>query len=281
MLAGDAGADPEYLTVIRERFGLDRPLPAQIGSYLAEAARGDLGFSAVQGQPVSEAIVERIPASLLLGGTALALAATFGVALGILAAARRGRPLDAAVSVGSLLAYSVPVFWLGQLLVFAFAVRLGWLPAGGMTDAEGGAGAIEVLRHLTLPATALALLLLALIVRVTRAAMIDALEQEYVTVARAKGVSERRVLLRHALPNAARPIVTVLTGDVGIVLTGAVLAETVFVWPGLGRLLYDSVLSRDTPTLAGILLLSAAVVVTANIAADVLYRLLDPRAGFR
>ena len=281
VLAGQSGADPEYLAEIRERLELDRPLPYQVASYLGHVVRGDLGFSVVRGQPVSDAILGRLGPSALLAGAALALAAVFGVLLGVVAAARRGGIVDAAISVLSLVGYSVPVFWLGQLLVALFAVRLHWLPAGGMRSAEGPSGMLDLAWHLVLPAGSLALLLLALVVRVTRAAMIDALEQEYTTVARAKGLPERRVLFKHALRNALRPVVTVLTGYLGLVLTGAVLVETVFVWPGLGRLLYDSVLARDTPMLTGILIVSASLVVVANLAADVLYRVLDPRAGFR
>lgn len=243
--------------------------------------QGDLGFSVVRGQPVSDAIRSRLGASALLAGAALALAAALGVLLGVIAASRRGGIADGAISVVSLLGYSVPVFWLGQLLVALFAVRLHWLPAGGMRSAEGASGVLDVARHLLLPAGCLSLLLVALVVRVTRAAMIDALGQDYAVVARAKGLPERRVLFKHALRNALRPVVTVLTGYLGLVLTGAVLVETVFVWPGLGRLLYDSVLARDTPMLTGILIFSATLVVLANVLADILYRLLDPRAGFR
>lgn len=281
VLAGQSGAGPEYLAEIRERLDLDRPLPYQVASYLRGVAQGDLGFSVVRGQPVTHAIGARLWPSALLAGTALALAATLGVLFGVLAAARRGGARDAAISVASLLGYSVPVFWLGQLLVALFAVRLHWLPAGGMRSADAASGVVDVLRHLVLPAGTLALLLAALVIRVTRAAMIDSLEQDYAVVARAKGLPERHVLFKHALRNALRPVVTVLTGYLGLVLTGAVLVETVFVWPGLGRLLYDSVLARDTPMLTGILVFSATLVVVANILADVLYRLLDPRTGFR
>ena len=281
VLAGQSGADPAYLTLLRQHFHLDRPLPEQVGSYLLAVARGDLGYSAVQGEPVSDVIRSRLGATLLLGGAALAFAAIGGVALGILAAVRRGGILDGLVATLSLLAYSIPVFWLGQLLIALLAVRLHWLPAGGMHSAVGNAGAVDLVRHLVLPSLTLGALLLALVVRVTRAAMIDALQEEYVRAARARGLPEWRVVLRHALPNALRPTVTVLTGDLGVVLTGAVLVETVFVWPGLGRLLYDSVLSRDTPTLVGVLLLSASVIFSANLLADVIYRLLDPRVRFR
>lgn len=281
VLAGQAGADPAYLALIRRRFQLDQPLPYQIVAYLREAAQGDLGFSAIQGRPVRDAITRRLPASLLLAGTALALAAALGITLGVIAASRGGGLVDGAISVLSLLAYSLPVFWLGQLLIALFAVRLHWLPAGGMESAYGSGGVVDVVRHLVLPASTLALLLVALIVRVTRTAMAEALVEDYVTAARARGASEPRVLIHHALPNALRPVVTVLTGYLGLLLTGAVLVETVFVWPGLGRLLYDAVLSRDTPMLAGLLLFSAALVIVANVLADVLYRVLDPRTRFR
>ena len=281
VLAGQSGADPGYLEEIRERLDLDRPLPYQVASYLRGAVQGDLGFSVVRGQPVSDAIVARLGASALLAGAALTLAALLGVLLGVAAASRRGGVADAAISVLAVLGYSVPVFWLGQLLVALFAVRLHWLPAGGMRSAAGDSGVLDVARHLLLPAGSLTVLLVALVVRVTRAAMVDALQQDYAVVARAKGLPERRVLYRHALRNALRPVLTVLTGYLGLVLTGAVLVETVFVWPGLGRLLYDSVLARDTPMLTGILIFSTTLVVLANLVADVLYRILDPRAGFR
>lgn len=281
VLAGQAGADPEYLALIRERLDLDRPLVYQIETWVRNAAQGDLGFSVIQGRPVREAILARLPASALLAAAALLLAAVLGIGFGVIAAARRGSAVDAAISIGSLIAYSLPVFWLGQLLVALFAVRLQWLPAGGMRSADGPSCLLDVVRHLILPATTFSLLLAALLVRVTRTATSEALAEDYVGAARAKGASERRVLLHHALPNALRPVVTVLTGYLGIVLTGAVLVETVFVWPGLGRLLYDSVLSRDTPMLAGLLLFAATLVVTANVVADVLYRLLDPRTRFR
>lgn len=281
VLAGQAGADEEYLVLIRERLQLNRPLPYQISSYVKAAAQGDLGYSLVQGRPVRDAILDRLPASLLLAGTALAFAALIGVTLGSIAGSRRGGSVDAAISLASLLAYSLPVFWLGQLLVALFAVRLHWLPAGGIRSAEDPGGVVDVLRHLILPAGTLALLLVPLLVRVTRTSVIDALGQEYVMVARAKGLSERQVLLRHALPNALRPVVTILTGYLGLVLTGAVLVETVFVWPGLGRLLYDAVLARDTPMLAGLLIVSASLVVVANLIADIIYRVLDPRTDFR
>lgn len=280
VLAGQAGTDPEYLELIRDRYDLDEPVPRQVALYVLSAVQGDLGFSAVRGQPVRDAILDRLWPSFLLAGTAFLIAAVLGIALGVLAAARHGGLLDASISVLSLLAYSIPVFWLGQILVGVFAVNLNWLPAGGMRDAANPGGVGDVAAHLVLPASTLALLLVALIVRVTRAAMKDALAEPHIVVAHSKGLTERRVVGKHALRNALRPVVTVLTGYLGLVLTGTVIVETVFVWPGLGRLLYDSVLARDTPMLAGILLLTAALVFLANLAADILYRALDPRVGF-
>src|SRR5215210_6851512 len=178
VLAGQAGADPAYLELLRDRFDLDRSLPHQVASYLLAVGRGDLGYSAVQGQPVWDVIRSRLPASLLLGGTALAFAGFAGVGLGTLAAVRRGRALDGAVSLLALLAYSIPVFWLGQLLIALLAVKLHWLPTGGMRSAVGDSGPWDVVRHLVLPAATLGALLLALVVRVTRAAMIDVLQED-------------------------------------------------------------------------------------------------------
>jgi len=283
-LAGASGADPEYLALLRERLGIDAPLPYQIGAYLLGVLQGDLGFSTVQGQPVVDVVVGRLPATLLLAGSALVFAGVGGVLLGVVAAARRGIRLDGAISVGSLIAFSLPVFWLGQLMVGLFAVRLGLLPAGGMTSAERMGGlerALDVWRHLLLPATALGSLLLALVLRTTRAAMIEALGEDYVTAARGRGIREPAVLLRHALRNALRPVITVITAEVALVLTGAVLVERVFAWPGLGTLLLDSVLTRDTPTLVGILLLSAFVVAVVNLLGDLLYMRVDPRVTYR
>jgi peptide/nickel transport system permease protein len=283
VLAGQSG-DPQYLAVLREELGLDRSLGYQIGAYLLGVAQGDLGFSTVQGQPVLDVVGGRLPATLLLAGTALTISAVGGVVLGVIAAARRGSRLDAGISVGSLLGYSIPVFWLGQLLVALLAVRLHWLPAGGMTSAGEQLGAIErvldVARHLLLPGATLGLLLMALVVRTTRAAMLDVLDEDYVMAARGRGIRSEAVLFRHALRNALRPVITVVTAELGVVLGGLVLIEAVFSWPGLGTLLLDSVLSRDTPTLVGLLLFSSFAVAGANLLGDLLYMRVDPRVSY-
>jgi peptide/nickel transport system permease protein len=206
------------------------------------------------------------------------------VLLGVLAASRRGSRLDTGISIGSLLGYSIPVFWFGQLLVALLAVRLGWLPAGGMTSAGEQLGGFErvldVARHLILPSVTLGTLLMALVIRTTRAAMLDVLGDDYVMAARGRGLREEAVLLRHALRNALRPVITVITAELGVVLGVMVLVEAVFSWPGLGTLLLDSVLSRDTPTLVGLLLFSSFVVAAANLLGDLLYMWVDPRVRY-
>jgi peptide/nickel transport system permease protein len=284
VLAGQSG-DAQYLAELREQFSLDRSLGYQIGAYLLNVARGDLGFSVVQGRPVLEAILSRLPATLLLAGTSLTIAWAAGVLLGVLAASRPGSRLDAGISIVSLVGYSIPVFWFGQLLVALLAVRLGWLPAGGMTSAGEQLGAFErvldVARHLILPSATLGILLMALVIRTTRAAMLDVLGDDYVMAARGRGIREEAVLLRHALRNALRPVITVITAELGVVLGVMVLVEAVFSWPGLGTLLLDSVLSRDTPTLVGLLLFSSFVVAAANLLGDLLYMWVDPRVRYR
>ncbi len=279
-LAGDGG-DAAYYAAMRARYGLDRPLPEQFGRYTLAILRGDLGYSFSYGQPVGRVIVGRLPATLLLTGTALALSTALGILLGVLTATRPHSALDHGVAVATLTAYAMPVFWLGQLLVLLFAVRLGLLPVQGMVSVrEGYTGArhlLDVARHLALPALTLALPQLALTARLTRTGLREALAEEYIATARAKGLAERAVLWRHALRNALLPVVTALGGHVGVLLTGAALTETVFAWPGLGRLLLDAALKRDYPLLMAIFLLVSLVVVAANLLTDLVYTALDPR----
>lgn len=279
-LAGPAGGDPGYLAGLRRQLGLDRPIFNQIGGYVIAVFRGDLGFSVVQGRPVLEVILGRLPATLLLAGAAIVIAAVLGTVLGTLAAARQGTRRDAAISVGSLMAYSLPVFWVGQLLIGLLAVRLDWLPTGGMTSVPkptGVAYLADVALHLVLPAGVLSFLLLGLVVRTSRTAVIEVLGEDYMRTAKALGVGEARRLYRHAGPNALRPVITVVTSEAAVVFTGTILVETVFSWPGLGRLMFDSVLARDRPVLVGVLLFSAFVVSALNLLADLLYAALDPR----
>lgn len=284
-LAGSGGGDPHYLAVLREHLGLNRSVPDQLLSYVTGVLHGDLGFSVVRGRPVGGVLLERLPATLLLVGTAITLSTLGGIVLGVAAAARPRTLRDGAISSGSLVVYSLPVFWLGQLAVGLFAVRLRWLPTGGMTSIVASVSAperlLDLARHLVLPAGVLALLLMGLVVRITRTSMIEVLKEDYIVAAVGRGLPARRVLYRHALRNAARPVLSVVTNQLGLVLSAAVLVETVFSWPGLGRLLLDSVLTRDNPMLVGLLLFSSISVVLVNFAADVLYTLLDPRIGYR
>jgi peptide/nickel transport system permease protein len=280
-LVGDFPAPDEYVRRVREEFGLDRPLIVQFGLYVGALARGDLGFSFVYRKPVATLIAERAGATALLTLTALVFASTLGVALGVLAARRPFSALDSLVSAGSVVGFSVPVFWLGQLLILVFAVVLGWLPAQGMESVrerhEGWARAGDVALHLLLPAFALSLRFLGMTARLARSSMLEVLGRDYIRSAQAKGAGEVRVLVRHALPNAVLPIITLVGYNLGFVLAGSALVETVFGWPGMGRLLYDSVFARDSPVLLGIMVTVSVTVVVANLLTDLLYVYVDPR----
>lgn len=280
ILAGDAG-DAAYYAEMRAKFGLDRPLPEQLAAYVANAARGDLGVSFAHRRPVLEVIADRVPATLLLMLTALALSTMLGIGLGALAARHAGRPLDHAVTIGTLLGAATPAFWLGQVLVIVFAWGLGWFPVQGMTTARGVAPGlaqvVDVAHHMVLPVATLALLQLALVTRLVRAGVREALLEEYARTAAAKGVGRGGVVLRHALPNAMLPVVTVVGSHFGTLLTGAVLTEIIFAWPGIGRLLYDATLARDHPLLMAIFIVASTSVVAANLVTDLVYGRLDPR----
>lgn len=281
-LAGEYG-DESYYRAMRERFGLDRPLPQQLLTYLVNVVQGDLGVSFVRGRPALAVVLERLPATLLLAGTALFLSTTVGLTLGVMAARRAGRPMDAGLRVVALLGYATPSFWLAQLAVLLIAFRTGWFPVQGMTDARGDPAGIghvlDVAHHLVLPAVVLASAELALTTRLVRAGMLEVSRSEYVRTARAKGLPPWRVT-RHALRNALLPVVTVLGGRVGMFFTGAVLVEIVFAWPGVGRLLLSSAQARDYPVLLAVFLLVSFAVVLANLLADVVYARLDPRLRY-
>lgn len=284
-LVGDFPAPEEYVRKIRAEFGLDRSLPEQFVRYVAAVATGDLGFSFVFRRPVLGLVLERATATALLTVSALGLASIAGGALGLVAARRPFSVLDALISGGSVVGFSVPVFWLGQLLILLFAVTLGWLPAQGMVSLraspEGWDRVLDVARHLLLPAAALSLRFLAMTARLARASTLEVLGRDYVRTAQAKGASEPRVLFRHALPNAILPVLTLVGYNFGFVLAGSALIETVFGWPGMGRLLYDSVFARDFPVLLGIMIVVSLTVVLANLATDLLYAYFDPRIRFR
>jgi peptide/nickel transport system permease protein len=276
---------PERLAEVRARYGLDRSLPVQYLDYLGDVLRGDWGTSFQLGQPVAAAIAERLPWTLLLVGTSLLVSTLFGVVAGALAAWRRGGRFDAASLTGAILVDAMPTFWIGMLLIAVFAVRLGWFPTFGATTPagpqQGAAWLLDVLRHLVLPATTLTLASLSGTYLVMRSAMQDVLGEDYVRSARAKGVPERRVLMGHAVRNALLPVSTLLFLNLGLLVGGSTIVETVFSYPGVGTLLYEAVLARDYPVLQGAFFVLTLSVVAANVAADALYPWIDPRVRSR
>ena len=261
------GAAPEDVAQLRERLGLDRPLLVQYGSFLQGLLRGDLGVSLRNDQPVLQQILERMPATAELAFASMAVAVLIALPLGIVAAVWRGTAVDHGAMTLSLVGISVPNFWLGPLLAIVFAVELGWLPVGGR----------GTLAHLVLPAATLGAALAAILARMTRASLLEELREPYVLAARAKGVSRTRAVLHHALRNSLIPIVTILGLQFGVVLTGAVITETIFAWPGIGRLLIQSISFRDYPTVQGCVLLIAVTYVGVNLITDLTYGFLDPR----
>lgn len=261
------GATPEDVAQLRTRLGLDKPLLVQYGSFLNGAVHGDLGVSLRNDQPVMKQILERMPATAELAFAAMAVAVLFALPLGIVAAVWRGTWVDHAAMTLSLVGISVPNFWLGPLMAIVFAIELGWLPVGGS----------GTLAHLVLPSITLGAALAAILARMTRASLLEELSEPYVLAARAKGVSRTRAVLHHALRNSLIPIVTILGLQFGVVLTGAVITETIFAWPGIGRLLIQSISFRDYPTVQGCVLLIAITYVGVNLITDLTYGFLDPR----
>lgn len=281
LLVGDFPAPPEYLAQMRRDYGLDQPVWMQLLHYLGKVLQGDFGYSFANQQPVTSLILERLGATLELTLTALGLASVLGVAFGVLAARSRGGPADSAIQAVSSAGYAVPDFWLGQLLILAFAIGLGWLPSQGYNPVRGLApgweGFVQHLRYLLLPALALSMRYLTLITRITRASMLEVMNADYILAARARGSAEWQVVIGHALRNAAAPVLTVIGYNLGFVLAGSALIEAVFAWPGIGRLLYESIAKRDYPVMLTILLMVSVTVVLANLLTDILHRLLDPR----
>ena len=265
---------------LRADLGLDDPLHVQYGRWLGHVARGDLGRSLWMRRPVLGEVLVRLKATLILTGTALVLSSIGGVALGILSATRPNSWLDRTSAVASLFGASMPVFWLGIVLMVVFSLTLGWLPASGMYAPYGGGDLEDLLRHLVLPALTLAAASVTIVARLTRSAMLEVLGQDYIRTARAKGLVERRIVVRHALKNALVPIVTVIGVQAGYLLGGAVLTETVFAWPGVGTLMVQGILARDIPLVQGCVLVVALTFVLVNLFVDLLYAWLDPRIRY-
>lgn len=297
-LAGEHATDAN-VERIREEFGLNKPLHEQYLTYMGKVLRGDLGRSVFNKRYVSDELRARFPATLELSVCALMVAMIVGVPAGIISATKRNSIFDNAAMVGSLLGISMPIFWLGLMLNWFFAVRLGWLPSVTRLDSgielqritnliivdsilTGNAHAlINGIKHLILPAVALGTIPMAIIARMTRSAMLEVLEQDYVRTARAKGLAERVVTMRHALKNALLPVITILGLQVGLLLSGAVLTETIFAWPGIGRWLYLSILARDYPIVQGMALFIAMLFLLVNLLVDLSYALVDPRIRYQ
>lgn len=284
-LIGDAQASEDFIRQLRAQYGLDRPIYEQLFIYLFHMLQGDLGYSLVSRERVSTIMLSRLPATLLLLGTQYVLAIAIGIVLGAFSAARQGSLADRGVTVLSLIGFAVPAFWLAQMMVLVFGLKLDLFPAAGMrnvrADPSGIAGMLDVLHHLVLPVITLTVFNLALIARVTRASMANALRMEYITFARSKGVAEGAVVWSHALRNAVLPVVTVIGLHSRTLIAGAVLTETVFAWPGIGRLTYEAIVARDYPVLMGIFTVIGVTVVVTNILTDIAYARLDPRVRYQ
>ncbi len=278
MLPGDparamAGpqASPQYIASVRARYGLDQPIPMQYVTFMSRAVQGDLGVSVFSRRPVLTEIGERFPRTLLLASVSLLLATAIGVPAGIISATKRNSLFDNASMIAALVGVAAPVFWLALMLQLLFAVQLGWFPSSGIGTAA----------HLVLPAVTLGAASAGLFARITRSSMLEVLREDYVTTARAKGLAENVVVYKHALKSAMIPVVTVLGLQFGILLGGAVLTETVFAWPGIGRLLVDSILRRDYPVVQATVMMLALLFVIINLVVDIAYAFLDPRIQYQ
>jgi len=271
-------ADPAAAAALRKSLGLDRPLPIQYLTWVGRAARGELGRSIRTNQPVAEAILERLPVTLSLAGASTLLALAVALPAGILSAVRRNSVADVAGTLAALSGISLPNFWLATLLIFLFSVKLGWLPPLGYVSPAKDLWA--GLRSLILPAITLGAAMAAVIMRMTRSSLLEVLQLDFIRTARAKGVLERLIILRHALRNALIPVVTVVGLQAGALLGGAIITETIFALPGVGRLLVDAIFQRDFPIVQGVVLLLAVNFLLVNLVVDIVYACLDPRIRY-
>ena len=281
LVAQMGGSDPAMMASLRQHYGMDQSTATRLVQYLWRLVQLDLGQSAIYGKPVLSVIAERLPATLLLMGSSLALAFAAGTVLGLLSAQRVNRWQDSLISLLGLVCYATPSFWFGLMGIFLFAIYLGWLPSGGFETIGSGFGGwakiLDIGQHLVLPTLTLALIFLAIYLRIMRASLLEVCTLDFVRTARAKGLSTSRVMVRHVLRNAMLPMVTLIGLQAGTMLGGAVVVESVFALPGLGRLAYESVVQRDLNTLLGIVFVSSLLVVAVNFAVDLLYAKLDPR----
>lgn len=282
VIAGEAGAGDElFIAQLRQQFGLDQPLHVQLWVYLKEILTLNMGFSYRNNLPVSELILDRLPATLLLSASAFIFSLLLGILLGVLAAVRRGKVTDSLIMSGALLFYATPLFWVALMGMLVFSIHLDWLPPFGMESVGAGYTGLErawdIGRHMVLPVVTLGLFFTAIYTRLTRASMLEVASLDFVKTARAKGVPAGQITRRHVLRNAVLPVYTFAGIQAGQILGGAVLTETVFAWPGIGRLMFDALVQRDYPVLLGVFLVTSVMVVLVNLLTDVLYRFVDPR----
>jgi peptide/nickel transport system permease protein len=282
VMAGEAGAsDQIFVAQLREKFGLDRPLPEQLFRYVKGIASFDLGFSFRQQAPVSKLILDRLPATLLLTMSAFAISLLFGILLGGIAARFAGTWADTAIMAAALLFYATPLFWLALMAILLFSVTLDWLPSFGYetvgANYTGFAHVLDVGAHLILPATTIGLFFMATYTRMTRASMLQVNRLDFIKTARAKGLANRLIQRRHVLRNAILPVVSLAGVHSGTLVGGAVLTETVFAWPGIGRLMYEALIQRDYNLLLGVFVVCSAMVLIFNLITDLVYRVIDPR----
>lgn len=291
IMIGAENATPEEIARLRHVLGLDRGIHVQYAKFLGRLATGDLGTSLSSDEPVLRLIGERLPATIELAVAAVVVALVIAIPVGVISAVRKYSLLDTAGTVTALLGISMPNFWLGVMLIFLFALRLGWLPASGRGDpvmagfwtlvtSGNPAGIAAAVLHLILPAVTLGAALAAVVTRLTRSSMLEVIGQDYIRTARAKGLRGTRVVLHHALRNALIPVVTVIGLDLGALLGGAVITETIFAWPGIGRLAIRSIVQRDFPVVQGVVLMIALVRIGANLLVDVVYAVIDPRIRY-
>jgi peptide/nickel transport system permease protein len=283
-----ANRDPAYLHDLQLKFGLDKPLYEQFGIYLGGIVQGDLGYSYRSRLPVLDVILDRLPATLLLMASGFVFSITFGLLLGVAAARSRftgrRRWMDSTIMSVALVLYATPLFWLSLLAIILFSVVLGWLPAFGMESVgvglTGAARVWDIVKHLILPTVSMGCFFMAIYARLTRASMLDVMGMDFVKTARAKGLPTRQIIRKHVLRNAILPVVTFAGIQLGQMAGGAVLTETVFGWPGIGRLMFDALLQRDYQVLLGVFLVTSVLVVLFNIVTDLIYRLIDPRIEY-
>jgi len=282
VIAGESGSgDAQFVAQLRQQFGLDQPLYVQLWLYVKGILSFDMGFSYRNNLPVSTLIMERLPATLLLSASAFLFSLVLGVLLGVMAAARRGKFADSLIMSGALLFYATPLFWVSLMAMLVFSIQLDWLPPFGMESIGAGftgwARVWDIAQHMVLPVVTLGLFFTAIYTRLTRASMLEVASLDFIKTAKAKGVPPGQITRKHVLRNALLPVFTFAGIQAGQILGGAVLTETVFAWPGIGRLMFDALLQRDYPVLLGVFLVTSVMVVLVNLLTDALYRFVDPR----